>query len=68
MVTTMIKLLAILTLTAALTGCYAMMPVKYAANQICGASSERKDDLADSLDKATFPHSIRVHCHAQEAE
>ena len=66
MVTTMIKLLAILTLTAALTGCYALMPVKYAANQVCGASSERKGELADSLDKATFPHSVRVHCHAQE--
>ena len=62
------KLIATLALTLTLTGCYAMMPVKYAANQICGASSERKEVLAASLDKTTHPHSVRVNCHAQEAE
>lgn len=62
----MFKLTAALMLTAALTGCYALMPVKYAANQVCGASTERKVELADSLDNATFPHSVRIHCHAQE--
>ena len=63
----MIKLLLISTLlVVSLSGCAAWTPVKYAANQICGASTERKEDLADSLDEATFPHSIRVHCHAQE--
>lgn len=64
----MCKLLAalMLVLTLILTGCYALMPVKYAANQVCGASTERKVELADSLDKATFPHSIRINCHAQE--
>ena len=62
------RILAALTLLIALTGCYSLMPVKYAANQVCGASSERKEELADSLDKATSPHSVRVHCHAQEAE
>ena len=60
------RLLFIAVMTVALSGCYAMMPVKYAANQICGASSERKEVLADSLDKTTYPHSVRVHCHAQE--
>ena len=62
----MIKAIAVLVLTLMLAGCYAMMPVKYAANQVCGASSERKGELANSIDKSTFPHSIRVHCHAQE--
>ena len=62
------RMLIALTLLIPLTGCYALMPVKYAANQVCGASSERKEELADSLDSATSPHSIRVHCHAQEAE
>ena len=62
----MFKLIAALILTLILTGCYALMPVKYAANQVCGASSDRKTDLADSLDKATFPHEVRISCHAQE--
>ena len=62
----MIKAIAVSVLTLMLTGCYAMMPVKYAANQVCGASSERKGELANSIDKSTFPHSVRIHCHAQE--
>ena len=60
------KLIATLALAFALTGCYAWTPVKYAANQVCGASSERKEELADSFDKATFPHEVRINCHAQE--
>ena len=60
------KLIAVSALITALSGCYTLMPAKYAANQICGASSERKDELADSLDKATYPHSVRVNCDVQE--
>ena len=62
----MIRALVALGILVTLSGCYTLMPAKYTANQICGASSERKEVLADSLDKATFPHSIRVSCHAQE--
>ena len=62
----MIRTLVALGLLVVLSGCSSLMPVKYAANQICGASSERKEVLADSLDKTTYPHSVRVHCHAQE--
>ena len=62
----MLKPLAVFSLTATLSGCYAYLPIKYGANQICGASSERKGELANSIDKSTFPHSVRIHCHAQE--
>ena len=27
---------------------------------------ERKGELANSINKSTFPHSVRIHCHAQE--
>ena len=60
------KILIALTLLITLSGCYTLMPVKYAANQICGASTERKEVLADSLDRATFPQSVRINCHARE--
>lgn len=60
------KLITTLAITFALAGCNAIMPVKYVANQVCGASSERKEELADILDKATFPHEVRINCHAQE--
>lgn len=60
------RILIPLALLATLTGCYALMPVKYAANQVCGVSTERKAELADALDNVTFPHQLRVHCHAQE--
>ena len=60
------KLIATLALTLTLAGCAAWTPVKYAANQVCGASSERKEELADRFDKATFPHEVRINCHAQE--
>lgn len=60
------KTLIALTLLITLTGCAALTPVKYAANQVCGASGERKEELAEEFDKATFPHEIRINCHAQE--
>lgn len=62
----MLKLMAAAALAFTLTGCYAYLPIKYGANQICGASTERKEELARDFDEATFPHSIRVRCHAQE--
>ena len=62
----MAKILTTLALLIILSGCTALTPVKYAANQVCGASNERKEELADKLDKATFPHEVRVNCHAQE--
>ena len=62
----MFKIITTLTLALTLTGCYALMPVKYAANQVCGASNERKEELAVSFDKATFPHTLRINCHDQE--
>ena len=60
------KTLITLTLLITLSGCVGWTPVKYAANQVCGASSERKEELADSFDKATFPHVVRINCHVQE--
>ncbi len=60
------KILITLVLLITLSGCTALTPVKYAANQVCGASNERKEKLAESLDKATFPHEVRVNCHVQE--
>ena len=51
-----------------MAGCAAWTPVKYAANKICDASPGRQATLAEEFDKATFPHEIRVHCDAQEAE
>lgn len=60
------KILTTLVLLITLSGCTALTPVKYAANQVCGASSERKEELAESFDKATFPHEVRVNCHVQE--
>ena len=62
----MFKLITTLAITFALTGCAALTPVKYAANQVCGASGERKEELAEEFDKATFPHEIRINCHVQE--
>lgn len=60
------KILITLVLLITLSGCVAWTPVKYAANQVCGASNERKEELANSFDKATFPHEVRVNCHVQE--
>ena len=60
------KTIFALVLLITLTGCTALTPVKYAANQVCGASNERKEELAESLDKATFPHEVRINCHVQE--
>ena len=60
------KILIALSLLVTLTGCTALTPVKYAANQVCGASSERKKELAEEFDKATFPHTLRINCHVQE--
>ena len=62
----MIKMITALLITVTLSGCYAHLPIKYGANQICGASTERKEELARDFDQATFPHSIRINCHAQE--
>ena len=62
------KLIATLALTLTLAGCAAWTPVKYAANKVCDASPSRQAVLAEEFDKATFPHEIRVNCHAQEAE
>ena len=62
----MIRTLVALGILVALSGCYAYLPIKYGANQICGASSDRKEELARDFDKATFPHSVRIHCQAQE--
>ena len=60
------KILTTLVLLITLSGCTALTPIKYATNQVCGASNERKVELADSFDKATFPHEVRVNCHVQE--
>ena len=60
------KILITLVLLITLSGCTALTPVKYAANQVCGASNERKVELVESFDKATFPHEIRINCHVQE--
>lgn len=60
------KFILSVVLTLSLTGCYAYLPIKYGANQICGASSERKAELAADFDEATFPHQVRINCHAQE--
>lgn len=62
----MTKTLIALALLATLTGCTSLTPVKYAANQVCGASNERKQELTEKFDKATFPHEVRVNCHVQE--
>ena len=48
------KLIATLALTLTLAGCMHGLQLKYAANQVCGASSERKEELADSFDKANL--------------
>ena len=60
------KILITLVLLITLTGCVAWTPVKYAANKVCEASPVRQDVLAKGFDKATFPHSIRINCRAQE--
>ena len=62
----MFKLITTLALTLTLAGCAAWTPVKYAANKVCDASPSRQAILAEAFDKATFPHSIRVHCDIQE--
>lgn len=60
------KILIALTLLITLSGCAAWTPVKYAANKVCDASPTRQAVLAEEFDRATFPHSIRVHCDVQE--
>lgn len=60
------RILIPLALLATLAGCAAWTPVKYAANKVCDASPTRQAALAEEFDKATFPHSIRINCHAQE--
>lgn len=62
----MFKLITALALALSLSGCAAWTPVKYAANKVCDASPARQAVLAEGFDKGTFPHSIRVHCDAQE--
>ena len=61
-----IKLISTLLFVLLLAGCAAWTPVKYAANKVCDASPARQAVLAEEFDKGTFPHSIRVHCDAQE--
>ena len=60
------KLIATLVLLITMTGCAAWTPVKYAADKVCDASPSRQAVLAEEFDRATFPHSIRVHCDVQE--
>ena len=63
----MIKLLLIPILAISLSGCIAYMPVKYATNKVCASTDAEKEVLAEQFDEATFPHKVRVHCHAQES-
>lgn len=60
------KTLIALALLITLSGCAAWTPVKYAANKVCDASPIRQSVLAEEFDKATFPHTLRVHCDVQE--
>ena len=62
----MTKTLIALALLITLTGCAAWTPIKYIPNKVCDASPSRQDVLAKGFDKATFPHTVRVHCNVQE--
>lgn len=62
----MLKLLTALTITVTLTGCYALKPVAWVAEDICTKRTVAENALlAEKVDKATYPHSIRVQCYSQ---
>lgn len=60
------KILLVVTMTLVLSGCAtAWMPVKYSANKVCEATPIQQDLLAESFDKGTYPHRVRIHCYGQ---
>ena len=62
----MLKLLTALTITVTLTGCYALKPVAWVAEEVCENRTETENALlAEKVDQATHPHTVRVQCYEQ---
>ena len=62
----MLKLLTALTITVTLTGCYALKPVAWVAEEVCENRTETENALlAEKVDEATHPHTVRIQCYGQ---
>ena len=62
----MLKLLTALTITVTLTGCYALKPVAWVTEEVCENRTNTENALlAEKVDEATHPHTIRVQCYGQ---
>ena len=62
----MLKILALSVMVVTLSGCYALKPVAWVADDICTNRTEKENDLlAEKVDEATHPHTIRVQCYEQ---
>jgi hypothetical protein len=59
------KLLGLSLVAVFLSGCVAYTPVKFAADKVCEATDKQQAVMAESFDKATFPHEVRVKCYVQ---
>ena len=64
----MVRIALLLTIVAALTGCYAAYPIKMAVDKVCDATDAEKAVLAEKFDAATMPHAVRVRCDVYKAD
>lgn len=63
------RILLIGAMVIALSGCYALKPVAWVAEDICTNRTDNENALiAEKVDEATFPHVIRVTCYEQVKE
>lgn len=65
----MYKIIFMLGMVATLSGCYALKPVAWVTDEVCEKRTETENALlAEKVDEATYPHTIRVQCYAQVKE
>jgi len=65
----MLKFIMVSVMAITLTGCYALKPVAWVTDEVCEKRTEKENArLAEIVDEATYPHTIRVQCYAQVKE
>ena len=62
----MLKFITVSVMAITLTGCYALKPVAWVADEVCENRTETENALlAEKVDEATHPHTIRIQCYEQ---
>ena len=62
----MLKLITVSVMVITLTGCYALKPVAWVADEVCENRTDTENALlAKKVDEATHPHSVRIKCYEQ---